>query len=365
MKKILLALFVLVATNCAAQIATIESADTVEVDDIKDYSLYVTQYDLKEMDGLEICDELPRYAIVAKDGKQGVYDMIQHKNITEIEYRQIGFSHQAESEDGSCINMFYAKKGIKRGVVSIDELSNCVVSFWADDPDEVYSLEECTTIDKKITKHAQKLLAEFIKHQQMDNAQIVVLDAVSGLLKTWVRVDSDIEKEEAGMLLVHSCSALLTVPFREGGPLKNISSKATSPFMMAVGYNSLAHNGKLILPTLKADSVEVEDVFSPDNIGNLREILKVDKVRTPQLSWISDDTEWWSYTATSDIYAEDDIDDKTPVGKQILFAGVFPTESPRYTICVVAEKRSLDVTPAAFKEVVNPFAKWLLKRKRG
>lgn len=113
---------------------------------------------------------------------------------------------------------------------------------------------------------------------------------------------------------------------------------------------------------MRADSVEVEEVFSPDTIANLREVLKVDKVRNPQLSWMSDDTDWWSYTATNDIYAEDDIDENTPVGKQILFAGVFPTENPRYTICVVADKNSMDVTPASFQEVVNPLAKWLLKR---
>lgn len=362
MKKILLAVFVLVAANAAAQIVTIGCADTIEVGDVKDFSLSVTQYDLNEMDRLEICDKLPKYAIVTKDGKQGVYDMMQHRNITEIVYRQIGFSHQAESEDSTCLNMFYAKKGIKRGVVCIDELSNSVISFWADDPDEVYSLDECTTIDKKITKHVQKLLKGFIKQQQMDNAQIVVLDAKSGLLKTWVRVDSDMEKEEAGMLLVHSCSALLTIPFREGRPLKNTSSRATSPFMMAVGYNSLAHNGTIILPTMRADSVEVEEVFSPDTIASLREVLKVDKTRNPQLSWISEDADWWSYTATNNIYDEYDIDEKTPIGKQILFAGVFPTESPRYTICVVADKNSMDVTPAAFQEVVNPLAKWLLKR---
>lgn len=105
MKKIFLALFVLVAANAAAQIVTIGCADTIEVGDVKDYSLYVTQYDLNEMDRLEICDKLPKYAIVTKEGKQGVYDMMQHRNITEIVYRQIGFSHQTESEDSTCLNV--------------------------------------------------------------------------------------------------------------------------------------------------------------------------------------------------------------------------------------------------------------------
>lgn len=340
MKKFLFVLFVMLAINCAAQ----------------------NQYELKDFDWVEICNN-PKYAIVTMKGKKGIYDMMLHKNITEMEFRDLAYSHQAEAEDSSYMSMFYAKKGIKRYIISVYEPTNDVFSIWMDDPDEVYSLDECTTIDKKITKHAQKLLKGFIKQHQMDNAQIVVLDAMSGLLKTWVRVDSDMEKEEAGMLLVHSCSASLTVPFRGGRPLKNTSTKATSPFMMAVGYNSLAHNGKIIIPTMRADSVEVEEVFSLDTIARLREVLKVDKVRSPQQSWMPDDTGWWSYTAMNDIYAEDDIDENTPVGKQIQFAGVFPTESPRYTICVVADKNSMDITPAAFQEVVNPLAKWLLKRK--
>ena len=80
MKKIFLAFFVLVAANGAAQTATIRHADTIEVGDTQDYSSSVTQYDLTEIDRLEICDKLPRYAIVTKGSKQGVYDMIQHRN---------------------------------------------------------------------------------------------------------------------------------------------------------------------------------------------------------------------------------------------------------------------------------------------
>ena len=58
----------------------------VEVaDSISDYSIYVTQYNLKEFDYVDICNDNPKYAIVTKDGKQGVYDIIQHRNITEID----------------------------------------------------------------------------------------------------------------------------------------------------------------------------------------------------------------------------------------------------------------------------------------
>ena len=307
--------------------------------------------------------------------------------------------------------MFYATKGIKRGIVSIYEPTNNVVSIWMDDPDELYSLDECTTIDKRITKKATKLLENLMKSQQMENAQIVILDARSGRLKTWVRLDRDLDKDEAEKLLVHSCTSSLTKPFHTVMALENDSvsldntkegmsyrqaikscdnkmiyqaitngyrrsavdrvwreltdtrNPSTSPFILAVGYNSLANGGTMIIPTMKADSVNVEEnVFSANSLANLKEVLKVDRVASPQLAWLSADTEWLGYATTEEIFAEDDKERTTPIGKQIEFAGCFPMEEPRYTICIVCDKFSKDATPALFQDVVNPLVKWLLKR---
>ena len=210
---------------------------------------------------------------------------------------------------------------------------------------------------------AMGILAQFICQHQMNNAQIVVLDAASGHLKTWVAMDADMKKENAGKLLSHSCSASLTIPFRNGKPLKNRQQNATSPFMMAAGYNSLAHDGKIIIPTLKADSVEVDDAFSSDQITNIRKELKINRKNNPELSWLADGTEFWGYAALDDIYSEEDYEKSTPIGKQLQFAGVFPKKKPRYTICVVAEKSSLDTTLAEFEDVVNPLVEWLLKKQ--
>jgi membrane peptidoglycan carboxypeptidase len=280
-----------------------------------------------------------------------------------------------------------------------------------DDPDELYSLDECTTIDKKITKRATKLLGNLIKYQQMENAQIVILDAKSGRLKTWVRLDRDTEKDESGKLLVHSCTGSLTKPFHTVMALENDSlsldstedgvsyrqavkacdnqmmrqaiqngyrrsvadrkwreltdtdNPSTSPFIMAVGYNSLANDGTMIIPTMKADSVNVEeDVFSANSFVSLIELLKVDRVASPQLAWLSTDSEWLGYATTEDIFAEDDKEHNKVIGKQIAFAGCFPVEGPRYTICIVGDMLSVDAAPALFQDVVNPLSKWLLKR---
>jgi hypothetical protein len=120
----------------------------------------------------------------------------------------------------------------------------------------------------------------------------------------------------------------------------------------------------MIIPTMKADSVNVEeDVFSANSLANLKEVLKVDRVSSPQLAWLSTDIEWLGYATTEDIFAEDDKEHNKVIGKQIAFAGCFPVEGPRYTICIVGDILSVDATPALFQDVVNPLAKWMLKRK--
>ena len=325
-------------------------ADTINLSESEKWKMSIPQYDLKEYEWVDICYN-PKYAIVSKGGKKGIYDLILHKNVTEIEYRDLGFSKQTVAEDSAHISLFYATKGIKRGIVSLYEPTNDVVSMWMDDPDEVYCLDECTTVDKFMTKAAKTLLEKSIKSQGLDKIQIVVLDAKSGHLNTWVALEADMEKEDAGKLLVHSCTASLTKPFHTVMALENeglapdslcdgvsyrdgirslnneimqqairkgyrrsaadrlwreftdTGNPATSPFIMAVGYNSLVHNGTMIIPTMKADSVNVEkDVFTPTNVANLREVLRVNRTESPHLAWLCDETEWLGYSTSEYIY---------------------------------------------------------------
>lgn len=361
--------------------------DTIYLnDETNDWQKNLSLYDLKEYEWVDFCDN-PKYAIVTKDGKKGIYDLVLHKNITEIEYRDLGFSKQTVGENGANISMFFATKGIKRCIVSVYEPTNNVVSIWMDDPDELYSLDECTTIDKRITKKATKLLGKLLEQGQMEDAQMVVLDAKSGRLKAWVRLDRDTAKDEAGKLLVHSCSGSLIKPFHTVMALENDSlsldsvcgtmtyrsaiktvndhvmrqaimngnrrsvaertwreltdteNPSTSPFIIAVGYNSLAHQGTMIIPTMKADSVNVEEnVFTETNLMNLKDVLRVDRTESPQLAWLTADTDWYGYATTESVYAEDDKEKLQPLGKQIQFAGLFPVENPRYCICIVANK---------------------------
>lgn len=341
----------------------VEEVDTLEAEEVEDYSLSVTQYELKDCDWIDICTN-PKYAIVTKNGKKGIYDIQLGRNITEIEFDDIGYSRQSESHDSIEVHMFYAKKGIKCGILGVCASNNGILSIFMDDPDEVYSLDDCTTIDKRMIRYAKKLLEDFIHQQQMDNAQIVILDTKSGRLKTWIAMDADMEKEDAGKLLAHSCSASLMAPFYDRIPQKNRRTNATSPFMIAVGYNSLAHNGTVLFPTMKGDSVKIiEDVYSDSTVVSLRESLKVDHSTPSQISWLPTETEWLAYTAMDYIYDENDKEQSSPIGRQLQFAGLFPATAPRYTICIVANKISSDVQPDTLQYIVNPIVKHLLKRR--
>ena len=110
--------------------------DTIYLDDeVSDWQRNLPQYDLKEYEWVEFCNN-PKYAIVTKDRKKGIYDLFLQRNITEIEFRDLGFSKQTMAEDSAYISLFYATKGIKRGIISLYEPTNNVVSIWMDDPDE-------------------------------------------------------------------------------------------------------------------------------------------------------------------------------------------------------------------------------------
>lgn len=67
-------------------------------------------------------------------------------------------------------------------------------------------------------------------------------------------------------------------PFSNTQMHKNncLCSDATSPFMMVAGYNSLAHDGMIIIPPppKKVDNVEVDDAFSSNQIMNVHKEIK-------------------------------------------------------------------------------------------
>lgn len=78
-------------------------------------------------------------------------------------------------------------------------------------------------------------------------------------------------------------------------------------------------------------------MFTEVSLTNLREVLRVDRVESPQFAWLTTDTGWFGYAISEIIYAEDEKEEKQSVGKQLQFAGLFPVENPQYSICIVSD----------------------------
>ena len=93
----------------------------------------VTQYDLNECDKVTVCAENPKYAIVVKNGKCGIYDNNLHANVTEIAFDELNYLQQMVLENGHVTSMFFVVEGSKRGKLSVDEATNDIVYVWTED----------------------------------------------------------------------------------------------------------------------------------------------------------------------------------------------------------------------------------------
>ncbi len=90
----------------------------------------VTQYDFNECDKVTVCAENPKYAIVVKNGKCGIYDNILHANVTEIVFDKLDFMQQTVLDNDHVTSMFLVVEGSKRGKLSVDEATNNTVYVW-------------------------------------------------------------------------------------------------------------------------------------------------------------------------------------------------------------------------------------------
>lgn len=143
--------FWLVATMlmipAVASAQEMEYVDSIEVDTIDvDYvingddivladSVKITQYTLSECDGVEVCKN-PKYTIVIKDGKKGIYDMVLGKNVTEIEFQEVVFSRSEEIADEIPSSWFFVRREKQKGILCVYEDDDSVMTLWMDDSDE-------------------------------------------------------------------------------------------------------------------------------------------------------------------------------------------------------------------------------------
>ena len=93
----------------------------------------VTQYELKKCDQVNICANNPKYAIVVKNGKCGLYDNNLHVNVTVIAFDKLNFLQKNVLGNGNVTSLFFVVEGHKRGKLSVDEATNNIVYVWTED----------------------------------------------------------------------------------------------------------------------------------------------------------------------------------------------------------------------------------------
>lgn len=169
-----------------------------------------TQVPLEQCDWLDTC-EVARYGIVCKDKKYGIYDLQEHKNLTEIDLGTLCYSRHLLTEDSIDVCYFYAEKGLQCGNIGVT--NGETVAVWMDNPDLICSLDECSTIDEAITGKCRKELKKAMERLKGNYGQVAVIDSQTGQLKAWVALESDKNgKISDGKLIKYSCTSSLMKP---------------------------------------------------------------------------------------------------------------------------------------------------------
>lgn len=90
-------------------------------------SLGIMQIPIGQCDSLVIGDVTDRYGVVYKNGKCGVYDVVNTVNVTEIAFDELGFTKRIKVESGDWVSYFYCVKDDKQGIVGIIEETDDVI----------------------------------------------------------------------------------------------------------------------------------------------------------------------------------------------------------------------------------------------
>ena len=186
MKQILSLIVVMLCVTASAQKTVV--ADTIDAESLADHRT-VTQHQWSKYEYVDTCTT--RYAVVHDwNGRCGIYDLEKKENITELEYRNLFFSKMMELDDGSQETVFYGYKGHREGIVSVAP-SGDILAITMPDKEQMYSLDSCRTIDKKITKLSHKLLKKDMKECGGHYGQVLVMESQTGNIKAWVALEDE------------------------------------------------------------------------------------------------------------------------------------------------------------------------------
>ena len=186
MKHIFTIIMTIFCAMASAQEALI---DIVETDSVTKKE-HITQHSWNAYEWVDTCTA--RYAVVHDwNGRCGIYNLVKHENITELEYRELSFYKMKKLDDGNLIPIFYAKKGHRKGIVSVG-LNDDIMEITNEDDDMFYSLDSCKTIDQKMTKKVFNFLKDGLEQKENKGAiygQALVMDTKTGQIKAWVAIE--------------------------------------------------------------------------------------------------------------------------------------------------------------------------------
>lgn len=123
MKQIFMILTWLFALTITAQ--TEEVVDTIACTELDNPP--VPQIPFEDLDSMTMQSLGDRYVVVYKDGKCGVYDFMEEKNVTRIEYDELVMAFRKEIE-GGYYTYFRAIVDGKTGLLGISEKDNQFVA---------------------------------------------------------------------------------------------------------------------------------------------------------------------------------------------------------------------------------------------
>ena len=98
-------------------------SDTISTDTIDCTNPPIPQIPLEECDSLMARDITDHYGVVYKDGKCGIYDLINNENVTRIVYSYLWYAYRKEFE-GEYFTYFSWEEPKTIGVIGVAEVNN-------------------------------------------------------------------------------------------------------------------------------------------------------------------------------------------------------------------------------------------------
>ena len=447
MKQILTLIMVMFCVTASAQKAVV--ADTIDAESLADHRS-VTQHKWSKYEYVDTCTT--RYAVVHdRNGRCGIYNLEKKENITELEYRNLYFSKMMDIDDGSQATVFYGYKGHREGIVSVAP-SGDILAITMPDKEQMYYLDSCRTIDKKITKLSHKLLKKDMKECGGHYGQVLVMESQTGNIKAWVALDDEYHNGHItdALLLKHQlCSdpmkpLMATIGmvdshtswsdsidtkcgidsigdmlikdhnWHRGGYGKvsfldgfkwhsNIAMiramerrnpaslrhewwrvadcpREMDALEIAQIYNVAALNGKTIIETsvntdsIKVNTPEAGSTLDQEIITMFRKYLNatlndgdIGSRWTSKKVHISGDyvvhrnCRPTLYDDNADQMEQYYSEEGLVTYNQVIFTGYFPSENPKYTICVSMDKTGMPIAGKLISNTVNKLAEYLNK----